>query len=321
MRGKRFLVIGMIAALAAMTYLNIAMAAGPIMPDFATLPAGWTTDRYEPAFFGNVGNFQGRSDVLGISIDASTSQFARPAGQQSDFYNTQGRKYIFSPVEGPGSVLSADLYIPTSWGDSANGHVRTDMWGTMQDSTPPPTYAIIGFTNYLGAPRLRVWDGNIGWVDLLTPITYDAWTAFAIELFPDSSIRFYVNGALVYTDTVTDGAVGFQEVIMQAYNFEHTAVPGAIVVPYTAHWSNTQPLPPDADGDGIPDAEDNCPTTPNPGQEDSDNDGIGDACDPFPNPPTDANQCKNGGWQNYRRANGTTFKNQGDCIQYVNTGK
>jgi sugar lactone lactonase YvrE len=37
--------------------------------------------------------------------------------------------------------------------------------------------------------------------------------------------------------------------------------------------------------------------------------------------PTDKNQCKNGGWQTFVRANGTRFKNQGDCIQYVNTGK
>ena len=35
----------------------------------------------------------------------------------------------------------------------------------------------------------------------------------------------------------------------------------------------------DQDGDGIADAEDNCPLTPNPGQEDSDGDGEGDACD------------------------------------------
>jgi parallel beta-helix repeat protein len=35
----------------------------------------------------------------------------------------------------------------------------------------------------------------------------------------------------------------------------------------------------DTDGDGIPDAEDNCPTTPNPGQENSDTDEWGDACD------------------------------------------
>lgn len=31
--------------------------------------------------------------------------------------------------------------------------------------------------------------------------------------------------------------------------------------------------------------------------------------------------CKNDGWQHLTRGDSTTFKNQGDCIQYVNTGK
>lgn len=36
---------------------------------------------------------------------------------------------------------------------------------------------------------------------------------------------------------------------------------------------------------------------------------------------TSAAACKNGGWQTLRRADGSPFRNQGDCIQYVNTGK
>ncbi len=39
---------------------------------------------------------------------------------------------------------------------------------------------------------------------------------------------------------------------------------------------------PDADSDGIPDSEDNCPSVSNPLQEDGDLDGIGDACDNCP---------------------------------------
>lgn len=116
------------------------------------------------------------------------------------------------------------------------------------------------------------------------------------------------------------------------------------------------PDPPDDDGDGIANDEDNCPLAANADQADADHDGIGDMCDPdddndgIPDscdvdqnpgsadhdgdgridgspcdtvigPPANISQCKNGGWRFWTRANGTTFKNQGDCIQYVNTGK
>jgi hypothetical protein len=36
---------------------------------------------------------------------------------------------------------------------------------------------------------------------------------------------------------------------------------------------------------------------------------------------TAKDKCKNGGWEHMTRTDNTTFKNQGDCIQYVNTGK
>ncbi len=71
----------------------------------------------------------------------------------------------------------------------------------------------------------------------------------------------------------------------------------------------------DSDGDGVADVVDNCPTTANPTQGDWDNDGIGDACDA----PSSKDQCKNGGWANFIFPN--SFKNQGDCIQWFNTGK
>jgi hypothetical protein len=40
--------------------------------------------------------------------------------------------------------------------------------------------------------------------------------------------------------------------------------------------------PVDIDNDGIPNGEDNCPSTPNPDQDDLDRDGVGDACDSCP---------------------------------------
>ena len=41
---------------------------------------------------------------------------------------------------------------------------------------------------------------------------------------------------------------------------------------------------------------------------------------PFP-VAEEKDRCKGSGWGDLFRANGTAFKNQGDCVQYVNTGK
>jgi hypothetical protein len=71
------------------------------------------------------------------------------------------------------------------------------------------------------------------------------------------------------------------------------------------------PPPPDADGDGVADASDNCPSVANPGQVDTDGDGTGDACDSTPNgDPTCA-------------ANGTPVQNgtaDGSCGVVCNAG-
>jgi hypothetical protein len=37
--------------------------------------------------------------------------------------------------------------------------------------------------------------------------------------------------------------------------------------------------------------------------------------------PASMDDCKNGGWQTLKRADGSAFKNQGDCVSYTNTGR
>jgi hypothetical protein len=67
------------------------------------------------------------------------------------------------------------------------------------------------------------------------------------------------------------------------------------------------------------DGVDNCPLVANPGQEDFDQDGIGDTCDTVTNAPKSKDQCMNDGWRRFQAPR--PFENQGDCIQFVNTGK
>jgi len=57
----------------------------------------------------------------------------------------------------------------------------------------------------------------------------------------------------------------------------------------------TAPAPdPDPDEDGIPVDEDNCPDTPNPGQENMDSDDVGDACDNCPDEPNPGQEDSDG---------------------------
>ena len=242
---------------AAVTLSSVGSHATVITPNFAGVTAspaaqfaatGWYTDRYEPTSFSNVGTYQGRSNVLGIEITSAGSAANRASGFSSSFYNTQGRQHLLTG--GARSSIAADLYMENSWANAANGNVRSDIWGIMANTPFNPSnvfagitdYPIFGFTNYGGAPRYRVFDGDTvnGWVDLAAPVVYGAWNSFEI-LFTGTSYDFLLNGSLVYSDNTINGTTGFRGTIMQAYNFgDPSAVPGANVADYTARWSNTR---------------------------------------------------------------------------------
>ena len=73
----------------------------------------------------------------------------------------------------------------------------------------------------------------------------------------------------------------------------------------------------DRDGDGEPNLTDNCPVTFNPTQADFDGDGVGDACEVGPVRPTNKEQCKGDGWKAWQ----PRFGNQGACVSYISTKK
>jgi hypothetical protein len=214
------------------------------MPPFADVPNGWNTDRYQPDLFADVGTYMGRADVLGIGISSAEGFTSRPAGYQYTFYNTQGMQHPISG--GPGTFIGSGLYIPSTWADPSLGNERTDMWGILYDPTAgadPHRYPIIGFTNYGGAPRYRVWNDTIGWVDLATAVNYDTWTDFSI-VYTGNSFDFYINGNLVYLQGGVTTAQGFSSVGMEAYNFfGDPSIPDANPVNYTAYWSNNGEVP------------------------------------------------------------------------------
>lgn len=250
-QGKfRFIITSVIA----ISFANWAHAAN-IMPDFSNVPTGWTVDRYAPDSFSNIGSFQGRNNVLGIGIGPNGATSNRTSGYQANFYSTQGMGHAVTG--GAGDMLQAALYVQSSWMNPALGAVRTDMWGVMTDSSNNVTdYPIIGFTNYgTGLADLnstgghdsyigfRVWSdaangGNGGWYDLNVNVNLNAWNTLGID-FTGTNYNFYVNGQDVLSTVAAPGTTSFGSVLMQAFNFDgNTNSPGAVISPYTAHWSN-----------------------------------------------------------------------------------
>lgn len=231
----------MLCIAGAVSLLAGAAHADAIMPDFAGAPAGWTTDRYDPHSFGDIGTQFGRDHVLGIGISSAEGSANRAAtGQQGTFYNTQGRQHAVAG--GAGSVLSADLYLPSSWRDVSQGTRRTDMWGVMTDSTSAVSaYTIIGFTNDGNGARFRVWD-DTDWHDVAGSFVFGGWNTLSID-FTGTSFRYLLNGSQVYEDMSIDGTTGFSATIMQAYNYYDPTLQNVVASDYTAYWADAAAVP------------------------------------------------------------------------------
>ena len=231
-----------VAAFAATLLLGISAAQADATASFVGAPGGWTVDRYAPASFGDVGNYAGHTDVLGIGINSLQGYGSRGGGFDNTFYNTQG---MATPISGgAGSSISADLFVQSSWLSNVGGNIRTDMWGVVDNAlnTIVEDYPIIGFTNAGGIGHLQVWDDMLGvWDPLSNVLSGDTWYQLGIT-FTGTTFQYSVDGLLEATVNADPAAFDFTSMIMQAYNYNGTdpALAGTVASDYTAYWSNDQ---------------------------------------------------------------------------------
>lgn len=180
-------------------------------------PNAWFPDRKAPAEFDSQMFLGDKRLQIGISASDYDSGNA--------FYNTQGRKYDI--LVAPGGSMEAQLYIPSDWAVSPR---RSDLWATGSATDPQvaTAYMIFGFTSLTGTPTLRVFDSDIGWINLSTPIAYDEWVTIRMD-FTGTQFVYSINGTVVFTDTNVNGTTQFHDVMLQAYNTNEN---------YSAHWDN-----------------------------------------------------------------------------------
>jgi hypothetical protein len=208
-----------------------------------TVPGSFTVDRYAPTSFTLTNGFQGRNDVLQISITSATNSANRPGGQQGTFYNTQGMKTDVSTI---GSwYFESDLWVESFWTDTQRGIVRTDMWATATDdvnTSNPSAYPIIGFTNaFGGSSRFRGYNVNTGlWIDFANAVNFGSWNTMAMAFDATTNIfSYYINGALAGSVLGTQPTTGVSDVMYQAYNPNDPALGISGNPDYMVRYSNT----------------------------------------------------------------------------------
>jgi prepilin-type processing-associated H-X9-DG protein len=238
----------------------------------------------------------GNQEIYSMNADGSNliNLTNNPALDQQPSFSADGSKIVFS------SARDGNLEIYIMNADGSNQTRLTDDAAVDMDPQLDANASRIVFRSQRGG-AIEIYTMNADGSNQ-TRLTENEFGDFFPTFSPD--------GASIAFLSTRDG--GDSEVyVMSADGSNQTRLTNHAASDSHPSWGA-----PDADGDGVPDAADNCPLTPNADQSDTDADGIGDACDAQTGPPADKDQCKNGGWAifNFPR----TFVNQGDCIDFVN---
>jgi hypothetical protein len=215
---KKILVLGIGAAFVFTSCTSYAS----FSDTFDSIGPGWVTDRREPAAFVSE-NFLG-DNRLKIEVNGVTES----SPYNSAFYLTQGRQHQAS-VSGLWS-MTGQIYVGSD-AVSGNNLRRFDLWGRsgLVGNETGADYWIMGVRRFDAADPFnvsagnitsawRVWDGNVGWIDIATPVA-TGWHDVGIS-FDGANVNYSLNGNTVYTDSTVGALAGsFTTVYAQAYNF------------------------------------------------------------------------------------------------------
>ncbi len=246
---------------------NIAMWDGTSWEDMGTTPNGHVNSlaltgdgENDPLIVGGAFTSADGKEINNIGYCAGgSSWFPYGVGLESA---------VFAVTLYGGDVIAGGTFVHDGWGDyTFNGLSRwySNQWNVMSGARRS-TFA---FGQYMGAlyaggdydippgNDLMRWFGS-GWSEVVASVSRDR-VFGEVRAFTVYDNKLIVGGYFsIYNEN------GIANNARNLVSFDNNYFRGIFA---------------DADGDGIGDADDNCPNTPNPDQTDSDGDGVGDACD------------------------------------------
>ena len=196
--------------------------------DSAELDTNWSVDRSTPSGgYSSLASYQGKHDVLELSIDNENSNIA------STFFKTEGIKRTIPESDS----LKASLYLDTEWDGK---QVRAGMWGvgTANGSGPVTAYPIVEYTTTGtdGFTGWRIYDSLNGgvWINALSaPAVLGAW--YDLELVLNESMTtfgVFINDTMI-GQSPAGTSTGLTEIIFNNYNYSTNEADN-----YTVHWAD-----------------------------------------------------------------------------------
>lgn len=258
--------------------------------------ATWTSTGLAPA----------GSGVVDLALDPGNPALVYAAMWGGGLHRSTDFGATFTALSNglPSSVNAVTYWAPTSTvyaGTSFDGVYKStdggETWVSVRSGLPQGPAGYIGISELavdatvgpaalyaatLGAGIYHSTDGGASWQPTAQPDP----NVYTIALDPRRAGTIYAGTGSGAFKSVDGGATwefftfGLQHPNVMSLVVD-TSTPVRLYAGVSGSGVYRYALPPDGDGDGVPDALDNCPADSNADQADFDGDGPGDACDPI----------------------------------------